>query len=120
APLLVDEWAEFAGVPVIAGFATSFGLLFSGPQLTGQSLRRELQSVEWLKACPVPPAQIIFGQILGPALVWSAIEWVATVISLLGALATPDSLPEPAFTVPLICIGALLVLPPFNMVASLV
>jgi hypothetical protein len=120
APLLVPEWAEFAGVAVIAGFATTCGLLFSGPQLTGQALRRELQSVEWIKACPVPPSQIIFGQILGPALIWSAIEWVATIVSLLGALATPNALPEPAFTAPLICIGALVMLPPFNIVASLV
>lgn len=120
APLIVPGWDDFAGVPMMAGFAVICGLLFSGPQLTAQAMRRELESVEWLKACPVPPSQIVFGQILGPALAWSAIEWVGTVVGLLGASALPNALPNPALVAPLIAVGALIILPPFNVVASLV
>jgi ABC-2 type transport system permease protein len=120
APLIVPEWKAFGGVSMMAGFAVICALLFSGPQLTAQSLRRELQSVEWLKACPVPPSQIVFGQILGPALVWSAIEWVGGIVLLLGAAGVPRALPNPALVAPLIAAGALLFLPPFNIVASLV
>jgi ABC-2 type transport system permease protein len=119
-PLFVAGWRNFAGIPIVIGFATICGLIFSGPQLTAQSLRRELQSIEWLKACPVPPSQIVFGQILGPALLWSAIEWIAAILLLLGASATPHALPNPGLVAPLIAFGALLILPPFNIVASLV
>jgi hypothetical protein len=119
-PLLVRGWQSFAGIPIMVGFATICGLIFSGPQLTAQALRRELQSVEWLKACPVPPSQIIFGQILGPALLWSAIEWIGAVLLLLGVSATPRALPNPSVIAPLIALGALLFLAPFNVVASLV
>jgi hypothetical protein len=119
-PLLVSGWQGFAGIPITVGFATICVLIFSGPQLTAQALRRELQSVEWLKACPVPPSQIVFGQILGPALLWSAIEWIGAVVLLLGVSATPKALPNPGLLAPLIALGALLLLPPFNVVASLV
>jgi hypothetical protein len=119
-PLLVPGWRGFAGIPIMVGFATICVLIFSGPQLTAQGLRRELQSVEWLKACPVPPSQIVFGQILGPALLWSAIEWIGTIILLLGVSATPKALPNPGLLAPLIAFGVLLLLPPFNVVASLV
>ena len=119
-PLFVPDWASFASVPVMVGGATICGLLFSGPQLTAQSLRRELQSIEWLKACPVPPWQIVFGQILGPALIWAAIEWVGVLVLLLGTVATPGVLPNPTLMAPLIAVVALIVLPPFNVVASLV
>jgi len=119
-PLLVPAWREIGSVPATGGFITISVLLFSGPQITAQGLRRELQSVEWLKACPVPPSEIVFGQILGPALTWSAIEWVATIVLLLGVSAQPDALPNPALVAPLIAVGAFFVLPPFNIVASLV
>jgi ABC-2 type transport system permease protein len=119
-PLLVSEWEGFAGVPLMVGFATICALIFSGPQLSAQSLRRELQSIEWLKACPVPPSQIILGQILGPAILWSLIEWIGAIVALLGVCAMPNTLPNPAVMAPLIAIGALLLLPPFNVVASLV
>jgi hypothetical protein len=119
-PLFVPGWRGFAGVPIMVGFATICGLIFSGPQLTAQALRRELQSIEWLKACPVPPSQIVFGQILGPALLWSTIEWIGGILLLLGVSATPHALPDPGLVAPLIALGALLLLPPFNVVASLV
>lgn len=119
-PLIVPDWNHLASVPMMVGIAAVSALLFSSPQLTAQSLRRELQSVEWLKACPLPPSQIVFGQILGPALIWSAVEWVAVIITLLGASGLPQPLPKAALVAPLIAAGALLVLPPFNIVASLV
>lgn len=119
-PLLVVEWRRFAGAPLMIGIGAICALLFSGPQLTAQAIRRELQSVEWLKACPVPPSQIVFGQILGPALMWSAIEWVGTIVALLGTCAMPNPLPNPPLVAPLIALGALIFLPPFNIVASLV
>jgi hypothetical protein len=120
-PLAVPDWQSYSSAAVIVGTMAMCGLLFSGPQLTAQGLRQELQAVEWLKACPVPASQIVFGQLLGPALAWAAIEWAAVLVMLVGALATPpERLADPVMCAGWIAVGSLIFLPPFNLVASLV
>jgi hypothetical protein len=69
----------------------------------------------------VPAPQIVLGQLLGPALAWAAVEWVAVLVILMGtAAAPPERLPNPILCGGLIAVISLIVLPPFNLVASLV
>lgn len=122
-PALFPIGESVALVGTVVGGSVVFALLFTGPQMTALALRRELQTIEWLKASPVPAWQIVLGQLLGPSLLWAALQWIGLLILILGAsnmVMPPLPLDDPLSWLPTVLLSAALVLPTFNIVSSLV
>jgi len=72
------------------------------------------------KTAPVPAWQVVLGQMLGPSLRWAALQWVAAVLLLIGLLAQPRGLRLLSEFGPMVVVGLVLVLPPLNVLASLI
>jgi hypothetical protein len=119
-PWLTGRARMLATVCSALGIGLTSGLVFVGSQATAQGIRRELEAAELLKTAPVPGWQIVLGQILGPALVWSALQWLALGMSVLGFLGDPRMAASFGAYAPALLLGAALVLPPFNVLSSCV
>src|SRR5262249_26304380 len=50
--------------------------LFLGPQFLRQDFRQDLPLADILKMYPLPGWQIVLGELLGPALILTAIQWL--------------------------------------------
>jgi len=71
-----------------------FGIvLLLGPQLTRHDLRSDLKNADILKTYPLDGAQVVFGELLAPIAVLSAIAWLA----LLAVTLTAGSAETPLF-----------------------
>lgn len=103
----------------LLGFITICALLLVGPPETAQAVRGELQGADILKTVPVRGWQVILGQLIGPSIRCAAIEWVGLLLMMVGGFAfTAGALRMSVL--PVVAGAAALLLPPFNVVASLV
>jgi hypothetical protein len=71
--------AKNAGVLTMIGMLTLMALFMSlllGPQILRQDFRRDLRAVDILKAFPLPGWRIVLGELLAPACVLTAIQWL--------------------------------------------
>lgn len=110
----------FAFLPGIIGFFACVGVFFAGPQATAQMMRRELNAADWLKTVPVPGWQIVLGQLCGPACSGAAVQLAGLGLIWASGFAV-DELPRAVSDVaPTVFLIAVLILPPFNLVTSLV
>ena len=110
----------FVFLPGFVGFSACIAVLFIGPQATAQMMRRELSAGDWLKAAPVRGRQIVLGQLCGPACSGTAVQLAGLGIIWASGFAV-DELPPVVFQfTPLIFLTAVIVLPAFNLVTSLV
>lgn len=64
--------------------------LFLGPQLMRQDFRQDLALADLLKTYPVPGWQMALGQILAPAVILSALQWLLLVAATLFLLPRQD------------------------------
>ena len=102
----------------LLGFVTICVLLFAGPQETAQAVRGELQVADILKTVPVRGWQVVLGQLIGPSIRCAAIQWIGLLLMMIGGFAF-TAVPPRISVLPVVASAALL-LPPFNVVASLV
>ena len=71
--------ARNAGVLTMIGMVTLMALFMSlllGPQFLRQDFRRDLRAVDILKSYPLPGWRIVLGELLAPACVLTAIQWL--------------------------------------------
>ncbi len=125
-------WVRFAIFAVIIsfsaarplrnnGFQTIIGMMafmfliwavILGPQLFRQDFRQDLVMADVLKSYPMHGWQIVLGELLGPALILTGIQWFLLII-LVGFFPFPEIggvLKEG------IAIGAAIVMPPINLI----
>ncbi|HLH54311.1 MAG TPA: putative ABC exporter domain-containing protein [Verrucomicrobiae bacterium] len=89
--------------------------MFIGPQLLRQDLRQDLALADLLKTYPVPGWELVFGELLGPAAILTALQWLLLLISGALLLTSPPSY-LPATTTLAIGASAALVVPVLNVI----
>jgi hypothetical protein len=106
---------------VVTGLGTAFiaMLLLFGPQLARQDLRTDLKNADILKTYPLRGWQIVFGQLLTPIFVLSAVNWLALLAVALIAPGMGFGSQDPQLRGAML-IGAALLVPPFVALQLLV
>ena len=77
--LIVSQTAGSSGLVPALGIAVAVLLvwsLFLGPQFLRQDFRQDLAAADVLKTFPMPGWQIVLGELLGPAVILTAIQWL--------------------------------------------
>ncbi len=106
---------------VIAWIAAMIGvwMLLLGPQIVRQDFRQDLPNADLLKVFPLRGWQIALGEILGPALILTGVQWLLLLLAV--ACAVPF-VREP-ISVPLVVAigtGAGLLAPALNLISLLI
>jgi hypothetical protein len=70
------------GILFFAGMLTAMSL-FSGPQMLRNDLRQDLPATDLLKMYPMPGWQIILGEVLAPAIMLAAVQWLLLIVALI-------------------------------------
>ena len=113
----------FDAAAVVGGFAlVAFGAsLFFGPQLLRGDFRQDYESMDVLKAMPVPGWQMVAGQIFGPAFLLTVFQWASLgiVASTLGHMGIEGNLGGIADRIALLLAVALIV-PGYNLLAFVI
>jgi len=111
------------------GFEVAMGMLpltllamslFSGPQLLRNDLRQDLRVADVLKMFPMPGWQIVLGEVLAPAAMLAAVQWLLIIYA---TIFCPKQIDH--FTVAPslrwgVALGAAVVLPFIDLVAVLI
>jgi hypothetical protein len=69
-----------AGVAMLAVMLTGLSL-FLGPQTLRNDLRQDLPSTDILKMYPLPGWQVVLGEVLAPAVILGAVQWILILIA---------------------------------------
>jgi hypothetical protein len=106
---------------VVAGLGTAFFtmLLLFGPQMARQDLRTDLKNADILKTYPLRGWQIVFGQLLTPIFVLSAVNWLALLAVALIVPGMNFESQDPHVRTALL-LGAAVLVPPFVAIQLLV
>jgi len=88
--------------------------LFLGPQVMRQDLRQDLPLADVLKTYPLRGWQIVFGELLAPAVILTGFQWFLLVIAVLCFAQAGMSGMRPADVVGL-GLGAALIIPALNL-----
>lgn len=100
---------------IVAGFVSVVFLLtfFLGPQLFRNDFRSDLPHMDWLKSLPLPPWQIVLGEILAPWCLLVGLQWLL-LVAMAGVsvgLEWPDGPALPQWRGPILIAAAMLVPP---------
>jgi ABC-2 type transport system permease protein len=68
------------GILFFAGLLAGMSLI-SGPQMLRNDLRQDLPAADLLKMYPMPGWQIVLGEVLAPAVMLAAVQWVLIVVA---------------------------------------
>lgn len=77
--VVVSQTAGASGLVPALGMAVGVLLiwsLFLGPQFLRQDFRQDLPLADVLKMYPLPGWQVVLGELLGPALILTSIQWL--------------------------------------------
>jgi hypothetical protein len=115
--------AKNAGVLTMIGMFTVMALFMSlllGPQFLRQDFRRDLRAVDILKLYPLPGWRIVLGELLAPACVLTAIQWLLLWLAalLFGRAPGGDAVAWSARIS--VAAGAALILPMLNLLSLLI
>ncbi len=94
--------------------------LFSGPQMLRNDLRQDLPVADVLKMFPMPGWQIVLGEVLAPAAMLAAVQWLLIVC---GAVFCPAQFDKHAIPLALrlsVALAAAVVLPFIDLLALLI
>ncbi len=107
-------------VPVVGAIAGMFGgmLLLMGPQIVRQDFRHDLPQADLLKLYPLPGWQVALGEILAPAVILTAGQWLLLLVAV-GCLGPAGNQVAGTLTL-VIALGAVVVLPMFNLVSLVI
>ena len=92
--LIVSQNASTSGLVPALAMAVAVLLiwsLFIGPQLLRHDFRQDLPLTDVLKAYPLPGWQIVLGELLAPAIILTAVQWLLVLIGV--GLASRTELP---------------------------
>jgi len=109
-------------LPVVIGsLAAMFGIwaVLLGPQIMRQDFRQDLPQADLLKLYPLPGWQIALGEILAPAVILTAIQWLLVVLGV--ACVVPFARENvPIGLVMAIGAGVAVLLPMLNLISLMI
>jgi len=108
-------------LPVLGGIAALLLVwsLILGPQFLRQDLRQDFLLADVLKTYPLPGWQIALGEVLAPAVVLTAIQWVLLLVSM-GLWSQTGQLGLDAARIIAIGLSAALIVPMLNLITLLI
>ena len=111
-----SNWGMLVGM--IAGMFCAWTLLL-GPQLVRQDFRHDLPQMDLLKVLPLPGWQIALGEILAPAAILAAIQWLLILVAVvcLAPLARGNFSPT---LIVVLGAAAALVMPVINLITLVI
>ncbi len=120
---IVSQTARVSGLSV--AIATALGVMLAwsimlGPQYLRQDLRQDLAAADLLKTYPLPGWQIVLGELLAPAVILSAIQYILLLVAALLLAGSRGNASLSLLDVLGLMLAAALVLPFLNLVALLV
>jgi hypothetical protein len=77
-----SNWMGIVGL--FSGMICVWALLI-GPQIVRQDLRQDLPNADWLKLFPLRGWQVALGEILAPAVILTAIQWLLLLVTVVCA-----------------------------------
>ena len=111
-----SNWVGMVGL-----FSAMIGLwaLLIGPQVVRQDLRQDLPNADWLKLFPLRGWQVVLGEILAPAVILTAIQWLLLLVTLVCAGQFADGKISGALVLALGG-GIAILLPALNLISLLI
>lgn len=107
---------------IVSGMALMFLVisLFTGAQLVRQDFRSDLQQMDMLKTLPMPPWQVVLGQLLAPIVILCAIQWLLLGVAVAGSFGTftPTRFPIETWRLP-VALSLAVILPGINTLVLL-
>jgi ABC-2 type transport system permease protein len=103
---------------VVGMGAAMFGAwtLLLGPQLVRQDFRHDLPQMDMLKVFPLRGWQVALGEILAPAVILAAIQWLLIIVAVICLAPQASGVFSPGLVV-VLGAGAALVMPLFNLIS---
>lgn len=125
------------GVPAVmmslnasrSGSSTVFGMLLMmvfiwslllGPQILRQDFRTDLKSIDVLKLYPLPGWRVVLGELLAPAAILTAVQWLVVLLALILTSKLPGGQPIALGHRLAIGLGAAMVVPMLNIISLLI
>ncbi len=107
---------------LISGLALMFLVvsLFTGAQMVRQDFRSDLQQMDMLKTLPLPPWQVVLGQLLAPIVILTVVQWLLLAVALAGSFGAvrPGNFPIESWRFP-VALALALILPGLNSLVLL-
>jgi ABC-2 type transport system permease protein len=108
-------------LPVVGSVAAMFGvwIVLLGPQIVRQDFRQDLPLADVLKTYPMRGWQVALGEILAPAVILTAVQWLLLII----AVALFSQVGSRYISGPLVVViglGTAMVLPMLNLISLLI
>jgi len=91
-----------------------------GPQILAQDLRQDLRMADQLKSLPVPGWRVVLGQLLAPAAILTAVQWLLIPIAVAGLLKLDSQTSGQPGTIVSLGVAAALVAPALNLLGLLI
>jgi len=111
-----------ASLAAIAGMVSGMlgvWILLLGPQIMRQDFRQDMPRADLLKLYPLPGWQLALGEILAPAIILTAMQWLLVIAGVAGAVSFGGE-KLPIGLVLTIGAGAAVVLPMLNLISLLI
>lgn len=123
-PAAMFAWSapKSAGAPIM-GMMALMGLVWSllaGPHIFRQDFRQDLRQAEILKLYPLAGWRVVLGELLAPAVLLAAVQWLLLFVGLLVVTRGPEGTPIPFGARLAIVASAALMLPLVNLVSLLI
>ena len=109
--------------PPIVGWLVVMALFWSllaGPQLLRQDFRQDLRIADILKMYPLAGWRVVLGELLAPAAILSAVQWLLLLFGALALSRGPDGAGIPVSARLSVAVGAAMILPMLNLVSLLI
>jgi hypothetical protein len=107
------------GILFLAGMLVIMSLV-SGPQMLRNDLRQDLPAADLLKMYPMPGWQILLGEVLAPAVMLAALQWLLLVLAFIFCPSRIQAHPVLLLTRLGVAASAALVLPFIDLIAMLI
>jgi len=101
-------------IGMLSGMALSWSLLV-GPQILRQDFRQDLLLADVLKTYPIPPWQMALGELLGPVVILTAVDWLLVLVAGI-LLGQTRGLEMSGALVASIALGVAVVIPMLNLI----
>ena len=111
-----SSWPLVVGMGALMFAAWS---LLVGPQVVRQDFRHDLQQMDMLKVFPLPGWQVALGEILAPAAILTAIQWLLIIVAVVCLAPLAKGKFSPGLVL-VLGLGAALVAPMFNLITLVI
>lgn len=109
--------------PPLVGMLVVMALFWSllvGPQMLRQDFRQDLRVADILKMYPLAGWRVVLGELLAPAIILSAVQWLLLLFGAIALNQGPEGAGIPVLARLSVAVGAAMILPMLNLVSLLI